>query len=276
MSQPVTIRKLAHIDDIADGAARGFDPCKAGQPSLFVVRRGACLFAYRDRCPHQDSRLAWRRDATLCRRCGHVIRWPDDGSPDWRCSRCDLSRPEPSWLLDKGRLHGPGCSEPLVASMPGRWLASNAAFAVAAAAALGQPATDAVRAVGEVMDVDGRYRRVDVEGREVRLYLVKNPASWAEAITLASSPDASIVFAMEAFGIRDLVPAWDVDATGVTAARVVATGQRRLDVAAWLEAAGVSAELEPDPVTAIRSFPPGPVFVIANYTAFRDLRQELS
>lgn len=220
--------------------------------------------------------LAWRRDATLCRRCGHLVRWPDESSPEWRCSGCSLARPAPAWLLHEGRLVGPGCSEPLVASMPGRWLASNAAFAVAAAASLGQPAADAIRAVGQVVDVDGRYRRVDVDGREVRLYLVKNPASWAEAITLASSPDAAIVFAMEPFGIRDLVPAWDVDASGVTAARIVATGQRRADVATWLETAGISAELEPDPVTAIRSLPPGPVYVIANYTAFRDLRQELS
>lgn len=98
MSQPVTMRRLAHIDDIADGAARGFDPCKAGQPSLFVVRRGARLFAYRDRCPHQDSRLAWRRDAYLNRAGDRIVCFGHGAEFDVASGEC-LAGPCPGQSL---------------------------------------------------------------------------------------------------------------------------------------------------------------------------------
>jgi lipid II isoglutaminyl synthase (glutamine-hydrolysing) len=220
--------------------------------------------------------LGWRRDAELCRRCGERIRWSELNGGPWSCSGCGLSRPTPAWTLRDGLLEGPGVSEPFRSAVPGRWLSSNAAFAVAAAAALGVAPAAAIHAVLGVADVDGRYRDFDVAGRAVRLYLVKNPASWDETITLAADPDASIVFAMEAFGIRDLVPAWDVDPAPIAATRIVASGQRRLDVAAWLETGGIEVTLEPDPLQAIRSMPRGTVYVIANYTAFRDLRRRLT
>ena len=33
--------------------------------NIFLVRRGADVFAYRDECPHQGTPLAWRRDEYL-------------------------------------------------------------------------------------------------------------------------------------------------------------------------------------------------------------------
>ena len=58
--------RLAHIDDLADPGAQGFDPFRAGHDTLFVVRRGADVCAYRDACPHfGDTPMAWRKDAYL-------------------------------------------------------------------------------------------------------------------------------------------------------------------------------------------------------------------
>jgi UDP-N-acetylmuramyl tripeptide synthase len=220
--------------------------------------------------------LSWREDSRLCRRCGAPVRWAGDGGSDWVCSGCGLARPEPDWSVDGAVLHGPGSlAVPVPLHLPGRWLSANAAFAVAAAASMGVPAEDAVRAVTAVSDVDGRYRVVDVDGRAVRLFLVKNPASWAEAVSLAGDSDAAIVLAMEAFSMRDLTPGWDVDLSPLRGATVVATGQRRLDVAVMLEASGVPHTVVEDPLDAIASAPPGEVHVIANYTAFKDLRRVL-
>jgi UDP-N-acetylmuramyl tripeptide synthase len=221
--------------------------------------------------------LAWREDARLCRRCGARVRWPADGGPEWVCSGCGMARPQPDWSVDGTVLRGPdGVTVSVPLALPGRWLSSNAAFAVAAAAAMGVPPADAVRAVTAVSDVDGRYRAVDVDGRRVRLFLVKNPASWAEAVSLGAGSDAAIVLAMEAFSIRDLTPGWDVDLTPLRGSTVVASGQRRLDVAVMLEAAGVAHTVVADPLAAIASVPPGEVHVIANYTAFKDLRRVLT
>ena len=221
--------------------------------------------------------MEWRRDSVLCRRCGSRIDWPDPAGPHWACMGCDLARPAPDWFVDDGVLHGPdGAQVPLTVKLPGRWLTSNAAFAVATAASMGVPAAAAARAVAAVTDVDGRYRAIDVDGRSVRLFLVKNPASWMEAVSLAGDAQGSIVLDMETFSMRDMTPAWDVDLSVLAGSTVVATGQRRLDAAVLLETAGVPHTVVEDPVEAIGTLPPGPVHVIANYTAFKDLRRRLT
>jgi nitrite reductase/ring-hydroxylating ferredoxin subunit len=57
---------LCRLDEITDGGARGFDPQGDGRDTLFVVRRGARLYAYRDACPHvSGAPMAWRKDAYL-------------------------------------------------------------------------------------------------------------------------------------------------------------------------------------------------------------------
>ncbi|HEY9026074.1 MAG TPA: Rieske 2Fe-2S domain-containing protein [Burkholderiaceae bacterium] len=57
---------LCRLDALPDRSARGFDPLGRGADTLFVVRRGDALHAYRDRCPHfGDTPLPWRKDAYL-------------------------------------------------------------------------------------------------------------------------------------------------------------------------------------------------------------------
>lgn len=57
---------LGRIDDIPDGGARGFDPGRTGRDTLFVVRRGAALHGWQDRCPHEVvTPLPYRRHAYL-------------------------------------------------------------------------------------------------------------------------------------------------------------------------------------------------------------------
>ena len=56
---------------------------------------------------------------------------------------------------------------------------------------------------------------------------------------------------------------------------VVAAGERGTDLAVRLGYAGVEHELIKDTVEAIRQCPPGRVEVLANYTAFRDLKRVL-
>lgn len=66
MSAAITAVRLAGIDDLPDPGARGFDPSGLGRDTLFVVRRGREVYAYRDACPHfGDTPMAWRKDAYL-------------------------------------------------------------------------------------------------------------------------------------------------------------------------------------------------------------------
>jgi nitrite reductase/ring-hydroxylating ferredoxin subunit len=57
---------VCRLDDLQVGQARGFDPWDAGRDTVFLVRRGGVLRAWRDRCPHDGvTPLPWRRHAYL-------------------------------------------------------------------------------------------------------------------------------------------------------------------------------------------------------------------
>lgn len=57
--------RLCRFDDLTTGAARGFDPDRQGEDTIFVLRRGAGVRAYLNRCPHQGARLEYRKDRFL-------------------------------------------------------------------------------------------------------------------------------------------------------------------------------------------------------------------
>ncbi len=215
--------------------------------------------------------LRWTFDARRCPACGEAIDFADH---DWVCRSGDLSRPASDWTVTGGRLTGPGVAEAVHAGAPGGWLPANVAFAVALAQEVGVPAADALRAAAAVADVDGRYRLIQRGSHGVRISMVKNPASWHEALTLAHQP-GHLVLAMDRFGIKDTTSLWDVPIDPVSLGRVTASGERYADLAARLEAAGADFTVEPDPVAAIDAAPAGPVHVIANYTAMINLKKRL-
>lgn len=65
---------LCHLDDLPQGAAKGFDPLRQGRDSVFVVRQGEGLHAYRDLCPHYgDTTLPWRKNGYLDSAGQHII-----------------------------------------------------------------------------------------------------------------------------------------------------------------------------------------------------------
>jgi nitrite reductase/ring-hydroxylating ferredoxin subunit len=64
---------LCRFDDLPDGSARGFDPRRVGQDSIFVVRRGRVLLGYVDACPHHGTPMAWRKDAYLDAAGAHIV-----------------------------------------------------------------------------------------------------------------------------------------------------------------------------------------------------------
>jgi nitrite reductase/ring-hydroxylating ferredoxin subunit len=60
-----TTRALCRLDDIPDGASRGFGPALGGFTGLFAVRRGDRAFVYVNCCPHVGASLDWAPDRFL-------------------------------------------------------------------------------------------------------------------------------------------------------------------------------------------------------------------
>jgi nitrite reductase/ring-hydroxylating ferredoxin subunit len=65
---------LCRLEDLVDGEACGFDPLREGRDSLFVVRQGDRLYAWRDACPHErGTPMAWRKNAYLNANRGRIV-----------------------------------------------------------------------------------------------------------------------------------------------------------------------------------------------------------
>jgi lipid II isoglutaminyl synthase (glutamine-hydrolysing) len=218
--------------------------------------------------------LLWADDAVLCPACRDTLIWATE---DWACLSCGLHRPEPDWTLDGQDVSGPSGSARLVLGIDGRAARKGALLATAAAAQLGVPPEAACGAINAVRDVDGRYAPYDMDGRLVSLYMVKNPAGWHEMIDIASTSGAQLVFAMDAFGIKDTAVLWDAPAETLGRIPITVTGVRRYDLATWLTACGVPVRVGPiDPIAAIAALPEGEVLVATNYSAFKSMRRRLS
>ena len=231
-------------------------------------------------------------DSTSCPRTGgHIVRTEDDWYavkklPDGR----EFRRPDPTWWVDKDGLsyggdgagagattNASGETLPMNLQLPGRANRGNAAQAIAAAVVMDVPVKDALRAAEEVTDVAGRYSLVEFEGRTLRLMLAKNPAGWQEALSMIDRDVDSVVIAVngQVADGQDLSWIWDVRFEDFEGQQVLAAGERGTDLAVRLGYAGVRHTLIKDTVDAVLACPPGRVEVLANYTAFRDLKREL-
>jgi UDP-N-acetylmuramyl tripeptide synthase len=221
-----------------------------------------------------DPGLRWTEDATVCPRCGRLLDWVDGR---WS-SDCGFAMPEPDYLLTERGVRVPGGEEvPLDLLLPGTVNRGNAAFALAAAGVLGVPAATAAARLADVGEVDGRYAELDLGGRRARLFLAKNPAGWAAALTMID-PDSQLMVGINARIADGTDTSWlyDVPFERLAGRTVGATGDRRDDLAVRLHYAGATPVVDDDPVRLAAALPPGPLVVAANYTAFRELRRHVA
>ncbi|PZG08525.1 MurT ligase domain-containing protein [Nonomuraea aridisoli] len=215
----------------------------------------------------------WKEDSWCCPECGGPL---DRKDADWACRECTFHRPEPQWALDDDVAVDPrGQRWLLDIQLPGLANRSNAVMALAVAEAFGLPVDRALPRLREVRSVAGRYTTVERDGRNARLLLAKNPAGWLEAFDVAD-PQLPIILSVNAQGPdgRDTSWLWDVDYRILRGRPVFVTGERRLDLALRLDVADVPFALCNTFSEALAMQPPGRVDVIANYTAFQQIRSE--
>lgn len=216
----------------------------------------------------------WQDDMAACPSCAGQVTFEAD---HWSCA-CGLSRPAPVWALANGRVTDQaGRSLPLRLGLPGRANQADAVFALAAAATLGLAPSTALDRLSQLTEVAGRYAQATVGGHTVRLLLAKNPAGWLDMLDLLVAADRPAVLAINAGGAdgRDPSWLWDVPFERLGGRSVVAAGDRADDLAVRLRYADVTHRCEPDPVAAVAQLPAGPVDLVANYTAFQQLRRQL-
>ena len=244
----------------------------------------------------------WHLDAVGCPACGGRIVF--EGAGGWACDRCAFARPERvAWLEGTDLVLAGGQRLPVVLGLPGQFNRANAAMVVVAASAMAPagdargtggpvPASDPRSVLARVAAVDqvaGRFSSTARHGRPVRLLLAKNPAGWTAIFDLleeegtAGGPLVLSINARTADGF-DTSWLWDVPFERLAGRPVVATGDRRLDLAVRLRYAGVVSTVVADPLAAVDRAvdasdasvgSAAPVDFVGNYTAFADLRDRV-
>jgi UDP-N-acetylmuramyl tripeptide synthase len=215
----------------------------------------------------------WHDDSWVCPECGGAI---ERSAGQWWCTQCPLRRPQPHWVVeDDGVVDPYGAWHKVTLQLPGRVNIGNAAAALAVAAEFGVRPVDAVTRLATVTSIAGRYAQVERNGRNIRLLLAKNPASWLEAFDMAEhAPTLLSINARDPDGL-DTSWLFDVDFTPLRGRQILITGDRAYDLAVRLEVNDVPFQHVRTFSEAIGAVPPGRLEVIANYTAFQDIRAEL-
>jgi lipid II isoglutaminyl synthase (glutamine-hydrolysing) len=215
----------------------------------------------------------WHDDSWVCPQSGDPI---ERANGDWWCTGCPLRRPHAQWRVeDEGVVDPRGDWHLVKLQLPGTVNLGNAATALAVAAEFGVRPIEALPRLATVASVAGRYAQVDRDGRNVRLLLAKNPASWLEAFDMAEqAPTLLSINARDPDGF-DTSWLYDVDFSPLRDRPVLITGDRAYDLAVRLEVNGVPFRHVTSFDEAIRAVPSGRLEVIANYTAFQDIRAEL-
>ena len=223
----------------------------------------------------------WTNDATSCPRTGGpIIR---DGD-DWYAVKelpggGAFRRPAAAWTITAEGITTPyGTTMPLNLTLPGDANRGNATQAIAAAVeGFDVPLTDAIAAAESVDNVAGRYSTIRLGERDIHLLLAKNPAGWQEALSMVDRSADGLVIAVngQVADGEDLSWLWDVAFEDFEGLVVKAAGERGTDLAVRLTYADIGHELVPDPLAAVLACPPGRIEVLANYTAFRDLKAAL-
>src|SRR5271170_5710382 len=214
----------------------------------------------------------WHDDSWCCPQCGaHLQR---DGD-DWYCGECPNRRPPVSWVLAGDEVIDPaGRSRTLDLILPGRANRSNAVVALAVADVFGVGVTQALTAIEQVRSVAGRYTHVERHGCDLRLLLAKNPAGWLEALDVLVPAPVPVTLAVNAQTPdgRDTSWLWDVDYRRLRGRPVFVTGERQTDLAVRLEADEVAFRMVGSIDEAIAQSGRPSMEVIANYTAFQQIR----
>ena len=234
----------------------------------------------------------WTNDATSSPRTGGPI--IQDGH-NWYAVKplpdgSEFKRPEPDYRITaEGVITPAGDTLPMNLTLPGNANRGNATLAIAGAVDMDADLEKSLRATETVDNVAGRYSTMvvrDDKGAEkhVRMLLAKNPAGWQEALSMVDRTADAVVIAVNGHVAdgEDLSWLWDVRFEDFDGMDVLSAGERGTDLAVRLLYAGIDARLVANPLQAIRSCEARGssssvtrVEVLANYTAFRDLKRDI-
>ena len=263
-------------------------------------REGVTYFGVEDRS-HSLEALEHASDSKRCRNCGHEYEYEAvylGHLGRYHCPNCGRTRPEPTVAAEHVVLHGMSGSEIRMATpqgaielklpLPGLYNVYNALAATAAALELGASPWQVRDALSEFAAAFGRAEHLKIDGHELSILLVKNPAGANEVLrTLTLETGALDLWIALNDGIadgRDISWIWDADFEVLAGRvrRITCSGTRAEEMALRLKYAGVDAPIEVERElgrsldAAIAASNGQPLYALPTYTALLELRDLLA
>jgi len=213
---------------------------------------------------------------------------------DFYCTGCGYKRPNLTYSVDKIiDINTSGSTvhinhKEYYINQPGTYNIYNALCAYSVAKLLGLKDTTIERSLKTVASSFGRQETLNIEGIEVKIILVKNPAGYDEAVNTINLDKRKINLALllndnYADG-KDISWIWDVNferLTNLNISKIMISGIRLYDMAIRLKVAGFSSESfllcsdEETLLHKIKSCNNEIVYILATYTAMINLRKFL-
>ncbi|HEY9846288.1 MAG TPA: MurT ligase domain-containing protein, partial [Candidatus Caenarcaniphilales bacterium] len=199
-----------------------------------------------------------------CRRCGYPYEYQlyyYAHLGKYHCPQCGGRRPQPLVYVDKvlaqdesgSTIHlvTPVGEAELRLQVPGLYNIYNALAATAGAVAMGRSFASIRAGLEDTIPSFGRMERLDIQGRQVTLALVKNPAGFNEVIRtiLSGTRGKHLVICINDlyFDGTDISWLWDVDFEQLAAQQdeipfIICSGLRAEDMAVRLKYAGIDVK----------------------------------
>jgi lipid II isoglutaminyl synthase (glutamine-hydrolysing) len=274
----------------------------ADDPQVGSLREDAVHFGLDDPAVARPA-LQHAADSKYCIRCGtpYVYAAAYVGHlGDYRCPNCGHARPALQVSARSIELEGleraafdlvtPEGTRRVELALPGLYNVYNALGAATLARALGVSLDEIVGGLGRFSAAFGRFERIAVDGKQLLLLLIKNPAGANEAVrTLVDgrAPRLAVVALNDAIADgRDVSWIWDVDFEPLLGGldTVVVSGGRAAELALRCKYGGLDEskiEVVPDLARALDrglELTPagGELVVLPTYTAMLALQRVIA
>jgi UDP-N-acetylmuramyl tripeptide synthase len=241
-------------------------------------------------------------DSKHCRNCGTAYVYDAvylGHLGRYHCPGCGRRRPEPAIVARRVELRGmtssfvalstPAGDVDVELRLPGLYNVYNALAAATAALELGATLDQVRSGLEGFGGAFGRVERIPVDGRDVLILLVKNPAGANEVLRTLTLEDGELDLWLAlndrmADG-RDVSWIWDADFELLAGrvANVTCSGTRAEEMALRLKYAGIAASAGVDrdlgrslDAAVARGDRSRPLYALPTYTALLELRDELA
>lgn len=293
-----TLRKILEGVKIAEGSilVLNGDESLLGDLKLGLPNK---TFYYGFGCGVGDNKVIdINADAKFCKRCKSPYKYnyiSYNHLGDYYCDKCGYKRPELDFTMDKIETLTPDGSLVVIdgneyyINQPGTYNIYNALNAYAIAKTVGIDNKIIFNSLKSQQSSFGRQELIDIDGIEVKIILVKNPAGYDQAINTLSLDKREINLALllndnYADG-RDVSWIWDVKFESLLALnikKILVSGIRIYDMSVRLKIAGLSydsfalCETYDKLLEEIKNCSSKTVYILATYTAMINFRKFLN